>query len=107
MSYFILISIVSVLWGAAEILRKLSANADSRLLSTAFNLGAFLAPFLWLVMAYVRKEVIVVNHKSVVLSTLGGVLVGIGCVVLFDILATNVSTSITIGLIPSETGLSR
>lgn len=100
MTYITAIAIISILWGVAEILRKLSAGGtDSRLLSVTFNLGAFVAPFIWLVMAYLKKETIATGAKSIALSTLGGALVGIGCVVLFDVLSKNVSTSVTLGLV--------
>ena len=98
------IAIISILWGAAELLRKISAGgSDSRLLSTVFNFGAFVAPLIWLFVVLAKKETVVIEQKSVILSLVSGALVGIGCVALFGVLSKNVSTSVTLGLVHTLT----
>lgn len=104
MNYVVSIAIISVLWGGAEVLRKMSAGgSDSRLLSTTFNFGAFIAPLIWLLIVLAKKETIAIEQKSVILSVVSGALVGLGCVALFGVLSKNVSTSVTLGLVHTLT----
>lgn len=69
----LLIIIISVLWGSADFLRKLSSGSDNQLLSFIFNLGATLSPLFILFWLILKKQPIKYSFNHLMLSLLGGV----------------------------------
>jgi len=100
-SYIISIIVISVMWGVADILRKMSAgHGDSKVLTIMFNLGATLIPLIWLILDKSKK--VNADMSAVAFNIIGGGLVGVGGVLLYSLLAKN-SASITFGLVRTVT----
>ncbi len=95
----LLIIIISVLWGGADFLRKLSSGSDSQLLSFIFNLGATLSPLFVLLWMIFKKQPVKYCFNHLMLSLLGGGLVGIGGIILYYLLSKSSAVSITFPLI--------
>lgn len=101
MNYLISVIIISVIWGVADIMRKLSAgHGDSKVLTIMFNLGATLIPVIWLVLD--RSKKLNTDLSALVLNIFGGGLVGIGGVLIYGLLEKN-SASVTFGLVRTIT----
>lgn len=101
MSYLLTVVLISVMWGVADIMRKLSAgHGDSKVLTIMFNLGATLVPVIWLVLD--RSKKVNADLSALALNIIGGGLVGIGGVLVYGLLERN-SASITFGLVRTVT----
>ena len=77
---FLILTIIAtaVLWGMADLLRKVASNGSNiNFLSFIFNLGAFIAPLLVLIYLVLKNQNIKTDFSSSVLYFVGGVLAGI------------------------------
>ena len=89
---FLILTIIAtaVLWGMADLLRKVASNGSNiNFLSFIFNLGAFIAPLLVLIYLVLKNQNIKTDFSSSVLAFVGGVLAGIGGILLFYMLSKN------------------
>jgi len=94
MSSFIAILLIALLWGTADLLRKTSSGeVSSQLLAFVFNLGAAISPLVLLCWSVLKNRPVKGASLPVVSSLAGGLLVGVGGVLLFDLLSKGGSAS--------------
>ncbi len=95
MNTFLIILVIALLWGVGDLLRKASSGStSSELLTFIFNLGATISPLIILAYLAIKKTAINYSMNPIILSLFAGILVGIGGVLLFNLLSKGQAVSI-------------
>ena len=84
MKTVLLVGLVALLWGGADLLRKIVTPGSSyQLLSFFFNLGVFLSPLFILLWFVFKKHGLKYNSLNLGISLLAGLAGGLGGVLVF------------------------
>jgi len=94
-----LVLLIAVLWGAADLIRKLTVGSSFQIVSLAFNVGTILAPLVLIIYTLVRKNAFKYSFPHLGIAFLGGVLAGFGGLLLYLMLFKGAGISTTIPVI--------
>ena len=93
------ILIIAVLWGVADLIRKLTVGSNFQIVSLAFNLGTIFAPLAIIFYTLIKKGSFKYSFPHLGIAFLGGTLAGIGGLLLFYTLFKGAGISTTIPVI--------
>ena len=94
-----LILFIAVLWGVADLLRKLTIGSNFQIMSLAFNIGTILAPLAIILYTLTKKNPFKYSFPHLGIAFLGGVLAGLGGLLLFYALFKGAGISTIIPII--------
>lgn len=83
MQTIFLILFIAVLWGVADLLRKLTIGSNFQIMSLAFNFGTILAPLAIIFYTLTKKNPFKYSFPHLGIAFLGGTLAGLGGLLLF------------------------
>ena len=94
-----LILFIAVLWGVADLLRKLTIGSNFQIMSLAFNIGTILAPLAIILYTLTKKNPFKYSFPHLGIAFLGGALAGLGGLLLFYALFKGAGISTIIPII--------
>ena len=93
------ILIIAILWGVADLIRKLTVGSNFQIVSLAFNLGTIFAPLAIIIYTLIKKGSFKYSFPHLGIAFLGGTLAGIGGLLLFYTLFKGAGISTTVPVI--------
>lgn len=95
----LLVFFIALLWGVADLIRKLTIGSNFQIVSLAFNLGTIFAPLAIILYTLAKKSPLKYIHSHLGIAFLGGALAGLGGLLLFYTLFKGAGISTTIPVI--------
>ncbi len=97
MKTVLLVGLIALLWGGADLVRKIVTPGSSyQLLSLFFNLGVFLSPLFVLLWFIFKKHGLKYNSLNLGISLLAGLAAGLGGILIFYLFSKGGQASVVI-----------
>lgn len=90
---------IALLWGTADILRKLTVESSYQVISLAFNFGTIFAPLAFFGYVILKKFQPSYAPSHIGIAFFGGLLAGLGGLLLFYVLSKGLGISTTIPIV--------
>ena len=99
MQTIFLVLLIAVLWGVADLIRKLTIGSNFQIVSLAFNVGTILAPLVLIIYTLAKKNSFKYSFPHLGIAFFGGALAGLGGLLLYYALFKGAGISTIIPII--------